>query len=223
MSFLERLNAKLKNSERTSNVISTADLEIDIDERCVTHQSNIVTLKGLTFDMLAELLKADNQVVSIEELADKVWKGKVVSDDTIAQRISLLRKALPDYADGYIESVRSEGYRWLPSIKRHTMSPSKKATLRRRGYAFGGAMVFLLGVAYWSTQQSPQNPIITDPEDFVGHGLDVNVFTRVKLARAQQYANALTPRSNTIAITLYRELLESELDSPDVVLSLIHI
>lgn len=220
MSLLERLNLQHNVSDSSANVISTADLEIDIDERSVTYRSNLVPIKGLTFDMLAELIKADNQVVSIEDLADKVWKGKVVSDDTIAQRISLLRKALPDDSEGYIESVRSEGYRWLPSIRKHSISPSRKASLRKRGVVIVGAIIFLIAALYWTISQDQEAPIITDPEDFVEHGLDVNVFTRVKLARAQQYANALTPRSNTIAITLYRELIESDLNSPDVVFGL---
>lgn len=216
MSLLKKLNQKDKVTEQSSNVISTADLEINIEARSVTHKSTQVTLKGLTFDMLVELLNADNQVISIEDLAEKVWKGKIVSDDTIAQRISLLRKALPEYADGYIESVRSEGYRWLPSIQKHAISSSQKAVNRQRGAVIGAAVIFLVGALYWAIQRASEEPVVTNPEEFVEYGLDVNVFTRVKLARAQQYANALTSRSNTIAITLYRELLETELNSPDV-------
>ena len=198
-------------------LLKTAGIEINKEQRTVHYQQQPLALKGLTFDMFLALVEANNEVVSIDTLAERVWKGKVVSDDTIAQRISLLRKALPEHASTHIESARSEGYRWLAKVD-HTdindASPKKKK--------LGAAVIVItlliavgFSVFWFSDQEQPLNDqMVLDPNNIPGHGLDADVFTRVKLARAQQYANALTAESNVIAVKMYRELLESDNSNP---------
>lgn len=216
MTSSKKLGLKQKAEEPFSSVISTAGLEININARSVTYHANALLIKGLTFDMLVELLIGDNQIISIDTLATKVWKGKVVSHETIAQRISLLRKALPEEADGYIESVRNEGYRWLPSITRRSISTSQQSIKTKHRLGVVAVVMLLVGGLYGLTKQSPEQKVVNPSEELVEYRLDINVFTRVKLARAQQYAKALTAQSNAIAISLYKDLLETESDNPDV-------
>lgn len=65
--------------------------------------------------VLEELATANGQVVSREQLMDTVWRGVVVSDETVTRCISELRQALADSSSNpdYIQTVPRKGYRLL--------------------------------------------------------------------------------------------------------------
>ena len=95
------------------------DLDLDIDQRRLTRQGHDLKLSKLNFRLLHVLASAAPALVTKDELADQVWAGRVVSPDTVAQRIKMLRDALQDDASDprYIEVVRGQGYRWIPAVE----------------------------------------------------------------------------------------------------------
>ena len=71
------------------------------------------------FETLRVLVERHGQLVSKQTLLDLVWAGTFVGDDTIAQRISLIRKALGGDPAGshYIETVPKRGYRFVGQVR----------------------------------------------------------------------------------------------------------
>jgi DNA-binding winged helix-turn-helix (wHTH) protein len=65
------------------------------------------------------LVEQSGRLVSKQTLLDHVWAGTFVSDDTIAQRISVLRKALGEdaAASRFIETVPKRGYRFVAQVR----------------------------------------------------------------------------------------------------------
>ncbi len=88
------------------------DLTIDLRRRHVRRGDTPLDLVGLTFDVFAYLLAQGDRVVGFDELIAAVWAPAVVGEETVTQRIKLLRQALSD--DGrnprYVRSVRGKGY-----------------------------------------------------------------------------------------------------------------
>ncbi|WP_313919459.1 winged helix-turn-helix domain-containing protein [Tahibacter sp.] len=88
------------------------DLEIDIARRRVRRGDAALDVAGLSFDLLAYLLAQGDRVVGFDELIACVWAPAVVGEETVTQRVRLLRQALGD--DGrnprYLRSVRGKGY-----------------------------------------------------------------------------------------------------------------
>jgi adenylate cyclase len=76
-------------------------------------------LGGLSFDLLVALIECAPNVASYDELAERVWKGRPVSPETVAQRAKMLRDALSDDAKNprYFELVRGQGYRLCSPVK----------------------------------------------------------------------------------------------------------
>jgi DNA-binding winged helix-turn-helix (wHTH) protein len=72
------------------------DLELDLGLHRVGRAGEPVELPGLTFDLLLALIHGAPNFVSNEELMTRVWKGVVVSPETVTQRVKLLRDALGD-------------------------------------------------------------------------------------------------------------------------------
>ncbi len=81
----------------------------------IERASATIRLEKRVADVLNELLRRRGEVVSKDELLDRVWGGAFVSDHSVAISISELRRALGDDAKSprYIQTVPKRGYRLL--------------------------------------------------------------------------------------------------------------
>ncbi|MBD2842135.1 winged helix-turn-helix domain-containing protein [Erythrobacter rubeus] len=88
------------------------DVIIDTEARSVWRGTRVIRLSDLSFDTLLCLVRAAPEPVSNSVLAQAVWNAEHVSDETVSQRIALLRKALGDDPKNpiYIRTVRGSGY-----------------------------------------------------------------------------------------------------------------
>jgi TolB-like protein/DNA-binding winged helix-turn-helix (wHTH) protein len=98
------------------------DLIIDLAPRRVRRAGTVIPLKALSFDLLVALVRAAPNLLSFDQLSERVWPGLVVTPETIVQRVKLLRSALGDdpHAPRYIEGVRGRGYRMLAEVRPQT-------------------------------------------------------------------------------------------------------
>ena len=97
------------------------DLTIDFARRKVYDENREeIMLPALSFDTLRALVEASPAVLTNDELIERAWRGSVVSDETVTQRIRLLRKALQDdrRQPRYIETIRNVGYRLIPPVSK---------------------------------------------------------------------------------------------------------
>jgi TolB-like protein/DNA-binding winged helix-turn-helix (wHTH) protein/Flp pilus assembly protein TadD len=99
-----------------------ADLEVDIGKAEVTREGEKIALPKLSLDLLCALIKAAPAIVTNEELLQQVWPGLLVSAESVAQRVKLLRGAIGDDSQQprYILGVRGRGYRLIPAVERLT-------------------------------------------------------------------------------------------------------
>ena len=95
------------------------DLRLDTRSREVTRDDERIELPKLSFDLFVALIRAAPAVVSIDNLASAVWGDVIVSDETITQRVKMLRDALDVTGDkqSYVETVRGVGYRLRPAVR----------------------------------------------------------------------------------------------------------
>ena len=73
-------------------------------------QGRVVELRPKSFEVLCQLAENAERVLSREELAASVWQGRVASDETIAQCISDIRRALADTDQRLLQTVPRRGY-----------------------------------------------------------------------------------------------------------------
>ena len=95
------------------------DLVIDLDRESLRRGQETIELPELSFRLLAALASHAPERVSKNELIREVWGDVVVGDETLAQRVSLLRQALGDDSQDprYISSVRGHGYRLVCDVR----------------------------------------------------------------------------------------------------------
>jgi TolB-like protein/Tfp pilus assembly protein PilF len=77
------------------------------------------SLEPQVFRLLALLIENHGRLVSRDEIIEKVWDGRVVSDAAVASRVKSARQTLGD--DGlnqrYIKTVHRRGFRFVAEIK----------------------------------------------------------------------------------------------------------
>jgi DNA-binding winged helix-turn-helix (wHTH) protein len=88
------------------------DLSVDLEARQVRRDEQEVELGRLSFDLLAALIRAAPAALSNDDIVQEVWSGDIVSDETVKQRVSLLRRGLGQGTGReYVETLRGFGYR----------------------------------------------------------------------------------------------------------------
>jgi TolB-like protein len=98
---------------------SFADYTLDVDRRELICGSSPVDVEPQVFDLLHYLVQNCNRVVSKDDLIAAVWRGRTVSDSTIASRINAARRALGDsgQAQGLIRTVARKGLRFVGDVR----------------------------------------------------------------------------------------------------------
>tara|TARA_R110002096_G_scaffold20690_1_gene67903 strand:+ start:3882 stop:5666 length:1785 start_codon:yes stop_codon:yes gene_type:complete len=139
------------------------DLVVDLEKRVVRRSSTQLDLPDRSFRLLEALIRRAPDEVSKDRLIREVWDDAVVSDETLAQRVRLLRQSLGDDSQNprYIASVRGRGYRLIAepcepvSIPEHHRGIAKWLVV---------AAVTLFGLALaWQITQKPA-PVDKRPE-----------------------------------------------------------
>jgi TolB-like protein len=105
------------------------DLTVDTNNRTVTRANETLSLSPRSFHLLVALARRAPNVVSRQELLETVWPDEFVNDETLSQRVRLLRENLGDLTDNprYIAALRGWGYRLVAPVERHE---TPKETIR---------------------------------------------------------------------------------------------
>lgn len=100
-------------------IFEFADLTLDARQRTVFRDGLRIPLPKLTYELLFALVDAAPALLSHDDLAERVWRGRLVTPETLNQRVLLLRRALGDDAGSprYLRVVRGQGYQLIPPVR----------------------------------------------------------------------------------------------------------
>ena len=101
---------------------------LDLDNACLWHAEQRVTLRPKTFEVLVYLVTHAGQLVTKEALFDVIWPETAVSDGVLKTSMNELRKALGETAKApqWIATVHRRGYRFAAPVTL-VESPSRPA------------------------------------------------------------------------------------------------
>lgn len=194
--------------------ISTADLSINEHTRQVFKNKQLIQLPDLSFQTLLVLIKASPDVLGVDDLIDQVWQGVEVSNETVTQRIALLRKALAtpgEPNDKYIQSIRNKGYRWVPMVRNTNHS---KFIINKWLILEIGLMLFL--VFLMLSQLIEFNSNAHKTAKAIASQVSSDDYTQ----QAWRYLDKHNAKSNQLAIELFNKSLQIEADRLDALVGL---
>lgn len=185
------------------------DLIIDLTRQRVTRADVALDVAGLSFQLLACLLRRGVDVMPFDTLIAEVWAPAVVNEETVTQRVKLLRQALGD--DGrqprYVRSVRGRGYQLCvmpePIDEATPQHPSPRRS--RAWMALPALLVLVLTVAVVMQVEEPTPQVPARDET---------------LERARHYFAMGQRDNNERAVALYEQALKAQPLSRDARLGL---
>jgi predicted ATPase/DNA-binding winged helix-turn-helix (wHTH) protein len=108
--------------------------ELRAAERLLLRQGAPVALGSRAMDLLLCLLELEGEVVSPEELLDRVWRGVNVEPSALRVQVSALRKALreADPHGSYVSNLAGRGYCFAaPVLREVNVVPSAPTPMAR--------------------------------------------------------------------------------------------
>ena len=84
---------------------------LDLQRRELTKDGTPIRLGSRALELLCVLADANGNVVSKDQLMERIWPSQVIEENALQAQISALRKALTDDGEDYIGTVQGRGYR----------------------------------------------------------------------------------------------------------------
>jgi eukaryotic-like serine/threonine-protein kinase len=93
--------------------------KVDALARTLRQDEEVVTLNRRAFDVLLYLVENPGRILSRDELLKNVWPDTFVDENSLAQSISALRRALEEKPgdNSYIVTLPGRGYQFISPVK----------------------------------------------------------------------------------------------------------
>lgn len=103
----------------TAKTFFFGEFKIDGAKRLLLKQGQGVSLNPKAFEMLFALVENHGQVLSKDELLEKVWAGQFVEENNLTVHISALRKILGEKkgANRFILTIPGRGYSFVAEVR----------------------------------------------------------------------------------------------------------
>ncbi len=133
------------------------EVEIDAEARTVSRGGEPIALEPRAFDLLVYLIRHRDRAVTKDELIERVWDERIVSDGALTQAIVKIRRVFGGDTQAVISTVSRVGYRFVGTLDSDT-------PLRRRpGPWLAAAALLLIGLLLvlirpWERAAAPPAP-----------------------------------------------------------------
>jgi DNA-binding winged helix-turn-helix (wHTH) protein len=99
--------------------------EIDTDKVELRSNGAVLSIEPRPYALLSLLVENRERVVSREEIIEKIWDGRAISDAAISTAIRTLRQVLNDdgAAQKFVRTVRGRGFRFVAAVKLRSPTP----------------------------------------------------------------------------------------------------
>src|SRR5208282_3207628 len=106
-------------SMRPGWIFQFGEFQIDVRARSLRRKETMVALNSRAFDVLLYFVQNPGKVVTRDELLKNVWAESFVDENSLAQSISALRRALEEKPgdNNYIVTLPGRGYQFVAPVR----------------------------------------------------------------------------------------------------------
>jgi DNA-binding winged helix-turn-helix (wHTH) protein/TolB-like protein/thioredoxin-like negative regulator of GroEL len=164
----------MPNGRKTECLYEFGPYRLDVVERLLMRDSEVIPLKAKAFDMLLLLVENAGHLLEKEWLLQELWPDSFVEEVNLNVNISALRKALGESATSptYIETIPKRGYRFIAHVTQigseDTSSLSRKRDAEKNNNSTEGAT---------TTSASLKSTYATTPPGTGSHLADISKAT----------------------------------------------
>jgi TolB-like protein len=108
------------------------DFELDTQRAALHRGDKDISLEPKAYDLLCLLVANHDRLVTWDEVIEKVWDGRAVSETVVSTGIKFVRRALGDDGDAqkFIKTHRGRGFRFVAPVR---LLPSASANGQTEG------------------------------------------------------------------------------------------
>ena len=145
---------------KAGDLFEFGGFRLDEAERLLFREGSPVSLPPKAFEVLLVLVRRAGRLVGHDEMLRAVWPGVHVTEGSLHQKISLLRRELGDEGEPhrYIETVTKIGYRFVAPVtvvaREVSAPPEMKRRWRRRALVAAAALFLVVGGALLARRAS---------------------------------------------------------------------
>ena len=102
----------------SKKTFSFGDFELSGAKRLLLKHGEMIALNSKTFDLLLALVENHGQILSKDELLEKVWEGQFVEENNLTVQIAALRKLLGEKKGEhqFIATIPGKGYKFVADL-----------------------------------------------------------------------------------------------------------
>ena len=103
---------------KPEEILQFGEFQIDALSRTLRRQKDVVALNRRAFDVLLYLVQNPGKILTRNELLKNVWPDTFVDENSLAQSISALRRALEEKPgdNNYIVTLPGRGYQFVSPV-----------------------------------------------------------------------------------------------------------
>lgn len=147
--FLYGLKRNVGTSTETDSTLRQpfriGGLIVDPARRKVERDGEPLTLEPRAFDVLLYLASQNGRVVSKEELLEVVWRGRVVTDDSVYRAVRVARDVFDNAGPKILQTVHRRGYRCVADVA--PLETERRLLPPRMALVAIAAMVAMVAIA----------------------------------------------------------------------------
>ena len=104
---------------KAEGIFQFGEFQIDVAARTLRREEEAVALNRRAFDVLLYLIQNPGRILTREELLKNVWPDSFVDENSLAQSISALRRALGEKPgdNSYILTLPGRGYQFVSPVR----------------------------------------------------------------------------------------------------------
>lgn len=108
------------------------NLTLDTNLYSLTINNDQIDIEPQVFDLLVYLIENRNRVVARNELLDKLWKGRIVTDSALNARLKAARRAVGDSGrrQNIIKTIHGRGYQFIADVAESKMNEASETVSR---------------------------------------------------------------------------------------------
>jgi TolB-like protein/Flp pilus assembly protein TadD len=180
----------VSGDERKTLDFRFAGFELDIARHELRREGSRVPIEPQVFELLVQLVRNHDRIVTKDELIETIWKGRAISEAALSSRISAARRAVGDSGaeQKLIRTLNKRGFRFVGAVQAAGGTAVATAQQPSRGKSKTPAFTPALT---WSEKASiavlPFHNISGDPEqDYLADSIAEDLITG--LSRQQWFS-----------------------------------
>jgi DNA-binding winged helix-turn-helix (wHTH) protein/TolB-like protein len=114
-------------------ILSFSEFTLDLRRGCLLRAQEEIKLRRKSFEVLNYLVENNRRLISKDELISAVWVETAVTEDSLAQCLKDIRRALGDEEQQIIKTVHGRGYIFDTEVKDNGSQQVTKYTEETQG------------------------------------------------------------------------------------------